>query len=160
YSYGGLMQLWVASARPKHLVALAPGNVVADTYRDISYPGGVPNVVFPPEWGVALQADWALASEQAVQEGGTTCLANVGTHDDPRNTLAVQQLQHPTDDAWHTTHSSVNFVRNIDVPLLGLRTWQDEETGSRQAHYWDQLDPEKTWLINSNGNHLVYEFSN
>lgn len=159
YSYAGIMQMWVAESRPRHLVALAPGNVVADTYRDISYPGGVPNVVFPPEWGVALQADWGLAAEQATREGDATCLANVGTHDDPTKTLAYQQLQHPTDDQWHHDHSLVDNAQNIDVPLLGVRTWQDEETGSRQAHYWDKLDPKRTWLLASNGNHLLYQFS-
>jgi putative CocE/NonD family hydrolase len=160
YSYAGIMQTWVATARPKHLVALAPGNIVADTYHDISYPGGVPNVVFPPEWGVALQADWALAAQKAIGEGDAQCLANVGLHDDVSKTLAVQQLEHPAYDAWHHDHSLVNYAKNIDVPVLGLRTWQDEETGSRQGDWINQLDPAKTWYLSSNGNHLVYQFSN
>ena len=159
YSYAGIMQTWIATERPKHLVALAPGNTVADTYRDISYTGGIPNVVFPPEWGFALQVDWGLASEQAVREGDSKCLTNVGTHDDPRTTLAYQQLQHPTWDDWHATHSFVTYAKNIDVPVLAVRTWQDEETGGRQAHWWDQLDPKTTWLLSSNGNHLLYQFS-
>ena len=39
YSYGGIMQAWVAAERPEHLVALTPANIVGDTYRDIGFPG-------------------------------------------------------------------------------------------------------------------------
>ncbi|WP_354698196.1 hypothetical protein DSM112329_03861 [Paraconexibacter sp. AEG42_29] len=161
YSYGGIMQLWVAAERPKHLVAITPANVVSDTYRDIGYPGGILNAVFPPEWGATLNVDWTLGMQRSSKAGDNECLGNYLAHAAPNNLnqLAVQIPQHPYDDQWHHDHSSINWVKDIDVPALGVRTWQDEETGSRQASYWDQLDPERTWLISSNGNHLVYQHS-
>lgn len=159
YSYGGIMQLWVASMRPQGLVATAPGNTVADTYRDIAYPGGVPNILFPSEWGVALQTDWVLAGAQAAQEGDATCLANWPLNHAKTDRVAEELLSHPFDGEWHHDHSAQNFTPNINVPVLGMRTWQDEETGGRQADYWSELDPRRTWLVNSNGNHLVYQSS-
>ncbi len=159
YSYAGIMQLWVASMRPKGLVATAPGNTVADTYRDIAYPGGVANILFPSEWGVALQTDWVLAGAQAAQEGDTTCLANWPLNHARTDSVAVELLSHPFDGQWHHDHSAANFTPQINVPVLGMRTWQDEETGGRQADYWSQLNPRRTWLVSSNGNHLVYQNS-
>ena len=161
YSYGGIMQMWIAALRPKGLVAATPSNVVADTYRDIAFPGGVFNNVFPPAWGVALQADWALAGQIAATEGDAKCMANV-----PRNAaqavpnaLALQILEHPLDDAYHREHSPGELAQQIDVPVLAVRTWQDEETGGRQDSWWEKTDPDKTWLVSSPGNHLLYQFS-
>ena len=80
YSYDGIMQLWVAAQRPKHLVAIGPGNVVSDTYRDIGFPGGIENVVFPAEWGASLNLDWAIAQINAIKQGDPACTANTVTH--------------------------------------------------------------------------------
>jgi putative CocE/NonD family hydrolase len=161
YSYAGIMQLWVASMRPKHLVAIGPGMPLADTYRDIGYPGGIPNVLFPPTWGAELNVDWALAYEDAVKIGDTQCLQNGVMHTLPNNlnTLAVQMLQHPTDDAWHYAHSAKNWTANINVPVFAVRDWQDEETGGRAAYYFNQLDPNKTWLLSTNGHHTMHQYS-
>lgn len=161
YSYGGIMQLWVAAERPKHLVAVSPANVVADTYRDIGYPGGILNSVFPPEWGAALNGDWATGAQKALPEGDTKCVANAAAHPalNAPFQLAAQIPQHPYDDAWHRSHSGVNWAQDIDVPAFVVQVWQDEETGPRAAEFWNRLDPERTWLFSSNGNHLIYQFS-
>ncbi len=161
YSYGGIMQLWTAAERPKHLVAATPANVVADTYRDIGYPGGIFNDVFPPEWGASLNVDWTLALQRATQSGDTACAAHYAAHVEGNNAnqLAVQIPQHPYDDGWHHDHSGLNWAQDIDVPVLAVHTWQDEETGPRGGEFWDRLDPDRTWLISSNGNHLVYQHS-
>jgi uncharacterized protein len=161
YSYGGIMQLWIAAMQPKGLVAATPSNVVADTYRDIGYPGGIFNNVFPPAWGVALQADWALAAATAATEGDSKCVANVARNavEAVPNALAVKIPQHPFDDAWHREHSPGELAERIEVPVLAVRTWQDEETGGRQDSWWEKTDPEKTWLVSSPGNHLVYSTS-
>src|SRR3712207_8106351 len=38
-SYPGITQLFVAAQRPKGLVAITPGHVFGDLYRDVPYPG-------------------------------------------------------------------------------------------------------------------------
>ncbi len=161
YSYGGIMQLWTAAERPKHLVAASPSNVVADTYRDIGYPGGIFNSVFPPEWGASLNADWTIALQRSTQAGDTECAAHYAAHvaGNNANQLAVQIPQHPYDDQWHHDHSGANWAKDIDVPVFVVRNWQDEETGGRQAEWFNQTDPEKTWVVNSSGNHLIYQYS-
>lgn len=161
YSYGGIMQLWVAAERPKHLVALTPSAVVADTYRDIGFPGGIFNVLFPPQWGAALNVDWTLAFRGAVEQGDTECAANYLPHGAQSipNQLALEQPQHPYDDDWHREHSVRNLVDRIDLPVLGVQSYQDEQTGPRGSAFWDQLDPEKTWLITTNGHHSMYAAS-
>lgn len=161
YSYGGIMQLWTAAERPKHLVAASPANVVADTYRDIGYPGGIYNTVFPPEWGASLNVDWTLAMQRAVRSGDTECAANYAAHalSNNLNQLAVQIPQHPFDDQWHHDHSGLNWAQDIQVPVFGVLNWQDEETGGRQASWYERTDPKKTWMTFSNGNHLIYQHS-
>lgn len=161
YSYAGIMQLWVASMQPKHLVAVGPGMPVVDTYRDIGFPGGILNAAFPPAWGAGLNADWAIAYRDALQIGDNKCLQHGTLHavQNNLNSLAVQIPQHPNDDAWHHAHSIKNWVSNINVPVFATQAWQDEQTGGRAGYYYDQLDPNKTWLIASNGHHTIHQYS-
>src|SRR3954468_3300171 len=49
-SYPGIAQTFVAPTRPPHLAAIAALSVVADTYRSLADPGGIPNIGFPREW--------------------------------------------------------------------------------------------------------------
>jgi putative CocE/NonD family hydrolase len=162
YSYGGIMQLWVAAQRPKHLVAIGPGNPVTDTYRDIGFPGGIENDVFPPEWGASLNADWSIAQRNAIEQGDSYCAQNTARHLSANNlnTLAIQMSQHPFLDQWHHDHSVINWTKNIDVPVFAVQSWQDEETGPHgEADYLSQLDPRRTWLIDTNGHHEMFETS-
>lgn len=161
YSYAGIMQLWVASMRPKYLVAAGPGMPVADTYRDIGFPGGIMNSVFPPEWSSLLNGDWALAYQDALELGDSACIQNGALHtaQNNLNSLAVQMVQHPTDDEWHYAHSPKNWTANINVPIFAVHDWQDEETGGRGAYYYNELNPDKTWLIASNGHHTMHQYS-
>jgi len=162
YSYGGIMQLWVAAQRPKNLVAIGPGNPVTDTYRDIGFPGGIENDVFPPEWGASLNADWSIAQRNAVEQGDTYCAQNTAKHLSANNlnTLAIQMSQHLFLDQWHHDHSVINWTKNIDVPVFAVQSWQDEETGSHgESDYLGQLNPNKVWLIQTNGHHEMFETS-
>lgn len=161
YSYAGIMQLWVASMKPKHLVAVGPGMPIGDTYRDIGFPGGIFNSNFPPVWGASLNADWAIAYRNAVEISDTKCIQHGALHaaQNNLNSLAIQIPQHPTVDSWHDAHSAMHWTKNIDVPLFGVLAWQDEQTGSRSAYYYNELDPEKTWLIASNGHHTIHQYS-
>ncbi len=132
YSYAGIMQLWVASMQPKHLVAVGPGMPVVDTYRDIGFPGGILNAAFPPAWGAGLNADWAIAYRDALQIGDNKCLQHGALHaaQNNLNSLAVQIPQHPNDDAWHHAHSIKNWVSNINVPVFATRPGKMNKQGA------------------------------
>lgn len=155
YSYGGIMQTWVAAARPKHLVAMGPGNVVADVYRDIAWPGGMLNTTFPPAWGAILNVSWKNAAQVAAEQGDPGCAQTVAKHyaASTNNTLLFQAKAHPWDDAWHYSHSVANLAKNIEVPTLGIQSFQDEEVGPRGGRFFDLLNPDKTWLVASPGYH-------
>ncbi|WP_139978271.1 CocE/NonD family hydrolase [Nocardioides litoris] len=161
YSYGGIMQAWVAAERPKHLVAITPANIVGDTYRDIGFPGGIYNTVFPPEWGLALNQDWLTGGQKAAADGDLACLATAAAHvpGNAGNQLAVQAPRHPFADGWHRSHSIAPRAGRINVPALVVQSWQDEETGGRGGHFFERMDPRKTWMISTNGHHLMYQFS-
>lgn len=119
------------------------------------------NALFPPQWGAALNADWTLAFRGAVEQGDAKCAPNYALHGAQSipNQLALEQPQHPFDDDWHRDHSVRNIVDRINVPVLGVQSYQDEQTGPRGSSFWDQLDPEKTWLITTNGHHSMYAAS-
>lgn len=161
YSYSGIMQLWVASMNPKHLVAAAPGMPVADTYRDIAYPGGIMNATFPSVWGASLNADWALAAAQALEEGDLTCLLNFSTGlvGNNLNSVALELLRNPLDNQWHFERSPINRVDSIRVPVFAVQSMQDEQTGARQSYWFNRMDPSRTWLISTNGHHTMYQHS-
>jgi predicted acyl esterase len=158
FSFAGIMQLFTAENRPKGLTAIAPGMVVADTYRDIGFPGGILNNGFPPLWDVALHASWAQAGPQAAQDGDAECLANIARHqveNEPYSLLA-QGLQHQHLDDWHRTRSASTHLDRIDVPVLGMSAAQDEQVGPRGGLAFDQLDPKRTWTVETNGYHGMY----
>lgn len=157
-SFAGIMQLWVAAEQPPHLVSIAPGQVVVDTYRDVGYPGGIPNNTFPPLWMAAMQLDWAEAGQLAMSDGDAECGVNLASHNAlnlPDNFI-VNGFMHQTDDDWHEQRSMRNRLGLIEVPVLGMQSWQDEQTGPRGGHHFDYLNPETSWIVSVNGQHGMY----
>ena len=161
YSFAGIMQLFTAGNRPEGLAAIAPGMVVADTYRDVGFPGGILNAVFPPAWAAVLHASWAQAAPQAQADGDTDCLANISRHqaENVPHSLVIQGAQHTTRDQWHLDRSPNRILHRIDVPVLGMTAWQDEQTGPRGGLAFDRLNPDMTWTIGTNGHHGMYQHS-
>lgn len=161
FSFAGIMQLFTAIHRPEGLKAIAPGMAISDTYRDIGFPGGILNNGFPPLWDVALHQTWASAATQAQQESDTECLANIAVHqvaNEPYS-LLVQGPQHLYLDDWHRTRSSIDDLRRINVPVLGIGVDQDEQVGPRGILSFERTDPSLTWTITSNGYHGLYQDS-
>ncbi len=159
WSYAGLSQVLTASTRPPHLKAIAPGMAVTDPWRDVGFPGGVTNTLFPGLWWEYIQAEWANAAQTAKAEGDVRCLANIARHEALSQTSSppadLEQYPYPTTrpgyDAfpWRQTHL-------IDIPVLSMVAWEDEATGPRAGYYQDTLDPSKTYLIGTNGEHDSY----
>ena len=161
FSYAGISQLLVAAQRPEGLAAIAPGMVVSDMYRDVGYPGGIANAGFPAAWEAALHLSWAQAAQQAQAEGDAECLANIASH----QVLGVPEgvvltgFAHPYDDAFFRSRSPQAGLRRIDVPVLGAAAWQDEQTGPRGVLAFDRTDPDRTWVVGTNGIHGMYAAS-
>jgi putative CocE/NonD family hydrolase len=158
FSYAGISQLLTAAQRPKGLVAVAPGMVVSDMYRDVGYPGGIANAGFPVAWEAALHASWAQALPQARADGDAECVADVARHQalGLPDGVVLTGFQHPYDDTFFRTHSPEAGLSRIDVPVLGEMAWQDEQTGPRGGLAFDRLDPDRTWVVGSNGIHGMY----
>lgn len=59
---------------------------------------------------------------------------------------------------WQAREPGANAA-NIDVPVFGCLTWQDDEVSSRGSSYLSRLDPAHTWVVASNGYHGMCEIS-
>lgn len=161
FSYAGISQPLVAAQRPKGLVAVAPGMVVSDMYRDVGYPGGIANAGFPAAWEAALHLSWAQALPQARIDGDAECAANVAAHQalGVPNGVVLTGFAHPYDDDFFRAHSPERGLSRIDVPVLGELAWQDEQTGPRGGLAFGRLDPRTTWTVGTNGIHGMYAAS-
>ncbi|MCP2288866.1 CocE/NonD family hydrolase [Nocardia amikacinitolerans] len=157
YSYSGYNQLWTAAQRPSGLRAITPSKNVADPYRDVGYPCGIQNIGFPAEWWSEFPAIWQRAAQQAEDlDGDTECAAIVA-----QNTTNAQRpdidltrwLADPFYGPSYARRSAMLHTSRIDVPALGTQSWQDEQVGPRTGYYEETMNPEKMWLISSNGDH-------
>jgi putative CocE/NonD family hydrolase len=143
----------VAELRPPHLVAISPESTIADVYRDVAFPGGIPNVGFATQW-YGLQSAY---SAENLATGDATCLANYAQHtvtNLPKNVVLDQQ-EHPFDDAFWQKRSLAPGFSRIDVPALAFSQFGDEQVGSRVTEQLSQLDPSRTWIVFTNGNHFT-----
>lgn len=163
YSYPGIMQLFVAGHRPPHLKAIAPSNVIFDLYRDVGSPGGIPNGAFTALFTAQQQAPGLQGLFAAMEQEDPECFSNYLASRAAYNSFAVDGVQSPHIDGafgWHD-RSPMATAAQIDVPVLNINYWQDEQTGSRlgglleAGGLLDVLNPETTWTVMSNGHHDV-----
>lgn len=161
YSYPGIMQLFTAGQQPAHLKAIAPSNVIFDLYRDVGSPGGIPNGAFTALFTAQQQAPGALGIFEAIAQADPECFANYLANRTAYQSFAVEGVQSPHIDGsfgWHE-RSPATTAANINVPVLHINYWQDEQTGSRLGGLLEPggllsvLDLNKTWSVMSNGNH-------
>ena len=158
-SFPGLMQPGVAALRPTGLAAIAPWQIVDDLYRDVAYPGGLSNAEFGPFWGFADQPNASTQSAvQGTEAGDTQCpqsAAEQATVNPPSN-IVVAGLQHPFIDSFWNSKTIGAAASNINVPVFGCETWQDDEVGSLPTWtLWPRLDPTRTWVVTANGYHAM-----
>jgi putative CocE/NonD family hydrolase len=158
-SYPGITQLFVAAQRPKGLVAIAPGHVFGDLYRDVPYPGGILNETFAGGWSLAVQPTGSYPqAASGVAAGDQQCVANQAEHaPNARYNPFVQAFEHLYDDELFRTRSPYEFADRIDVPVLLVEAWQDEQVGSRAANLSERFSDDIPWrLLASNGDHGEY----
>lgn len=161
YSYPGIMQLLTAGQQPPHLKAIAPSNVIFDLYRDVGTPGGIPNGVFTALFTVQQQAPGALGLPDALVQEDPECVANHLANRLAYQSIIVDGVQSPHIDGdfgW-LERSPLSTASQINVPVLTINVWQDEQTGSRIGGLLEPggllsvLGLETTWTVMSNGNH-------
>jgi uncharacterized protein len=163
-SYPGIAQTFVAPTRPPHLAAIAPLSVVADTYRSLADPGGIPNTGFPREW--AKERDdaarpygqgWERAIVDAGGVNGLQCAENQLLR--RQNTGLVDLFDtHPFRDPVDLADELAPglIAGNIDVPVFMGGAWQDEQTGGQSSLIWKNLTglTGKVKLFSTNGTHV------
>lgn len=135
-SYSGFEQLRVASLGPEPLVAIAPGAPIADIYRDVAAPGGIPNTLLPAAFsglilagGVQLSGGelWGMDEDPDL---ASRCLRHQAERaTDPTGWPGTQFFAHRWDDDHVRERSPANH--DIALPMLVLSAWQDELLGPR-----------------------------
>ncbi len=161
WSWAGMSQLATASERPAHLKAIAPGMVLTDPRSDSWAIGGVPSQGFVTGWWQYLHSRWLSVRHSAEAEGDTQCLARVDQNfedgEKRENNLPTLLIQHPLRDAVIDARRIYDRVDRIQVPVLSMEAFQDEATTVRANYFHDLLEPSKLWLVQTNGNHDLYE---
>ncbi|MEA2495189.1 MAG: uncharacterized protein QOJ29_3100 [Thermoleophilaceae bacterium] len=156
-SFPGLMQPGVAALHPAGLDAIAPWQIVDDVYRDVAYPGGVPDGEFGAFWGLGDQPAASNSSVlQGTAAGDSQCAQGEAEQltVNPTTNIFVAGYQHPYRDSYWSLRTTGAAASKINVPAFGCATWQDDEVGSRSTWtLWPRLDPRRTWVVTANGYH-------
>lgn len=167
-SYPGITQLFVAGQplepgsdpkTPEGLVAIVPGHVFGDLYRDVPFPGGIENVTFAAGWSAGrIYEPFTSPMEHYQDTQDQRCMANAAEHvtNPPQNPF-VKSLYNQYDGPLFKERSPWYFADNIDVPTMLVQSWQDEQVGSRAVNLTERFAPDLTWrMIATNGDHGEY----
>ena len=151
-SYPGHTQIYVASARPRHLKAIAAGATTASTYREVWRPGGMFNHAFIGGWAFSDRDEGA---QRRAEWGDTECdLEKAKTY--TRNTY-YEVLEHPLLNDWWQNRDPENYVGRINVPTLLVQAWQDHQTQiSGPLRLFRELNAPKKHILLQPGGHGVY----
>ncbi|MBI3118735.1 MAG: CocE/NonD family hydrolase, partial [Candidatus Hydrogenedentes bacterium] len=158
-SWPGISQLYVAAQQPEGLVAIVPGHVFSDLYRDVAFPGGIMNVTFDSYWSLARVYEGYLTGPLYYSEtNDEQALTNqLGHLPNILMNPVIRVLTHQYDDAFFHERSNWYFADQIRVPTFLIQAWQDEQVGSRAAEMIEQFDPSLTWrFAAANGDHAEY----
>lgn len=154
-SYGAVMGLLVA-AEPgveQHLDAVVAAHPMLDLYRDVLYPGGIPNATVPASF--TGHQNWFSTTGAASAMDGT-CVANVAARGPSvANQTPVIAATHPFDDATMRERSPGERLSDIDVPVFTAIAWQDDTLGSRPAEILSRLDVPYRAIV-GNGHHQLW----
>jgi putative CocE/NonD family hydrolase len=161
WSWAGMSQVATAEYRPPHLKAIAPGMVMTDPRLGSWDMGGIPSPGFVTGWWQFLHSRWLAVRRSAVAANDSRCIVQVDRNyaaaQDPAVNLTSQLLRHPLRDHWIDQRTILNGVGRIDVPVLSMEAFQDEIVPPRGIYYQRLLDPRKVWLVQTNGDHDLYD---
>ena len=163
HSYSGITGTLIAETQPPHLVATSVSGLVDDLYRGVTYPGGIFNGLFPPEWNLGVRPAYDVlgGSAQGIVRNlrdrpalAQQCAANILTH---RRNVVDDPLVHgttQTDNEWFRARSLITQVSLLNAPYQATGAFQDEQTGPRFEHLWEQIPaglPKR--MLMTNGEH-------
>jgi putative CocE/NonD family hydrolase len=161
WSWAGMSQLATAAEQPPHLKAIVPGMALTDPRSDSWAIGGVPSQGFITGWWMFLHSRWLTVRRSAEAEHDTACVTqadkNYENAEKPDQNLPTLLIRHPLRDAWIDERTILPRMDRIRVPVLSMEAFQDEATTARAGYYHDRLNPQQLWLIQTNGNHDLYE---
>ncbi len=157
-SWPGLTQLFVASTQPPSLDAIVAGSVVGDFYRDVFYPGGIPNVGFAHIWAAGRDVENAWPSRRkeiaALAKTDPLCAENQALRGQNVSLLETIKQQPYDGNFWQGRSADVSKIK---VPTLLVVSWQDAQVGSRPAILYEQFSPgTPVRLVGVNGFHQYY----
>jgi uncharacterized protein len=157
-SYPGITQLFVASAKPPGLAAIAPMSVIGSTDSTL-LPGGILNDGFAVSWVtnvLAKAVPYGQGWEQKrVDEGDTVCAENQLLHSQLIDNVAqARQITYYVPQE-HDRFNPTTFIDKIEVPVLLTGSWQDEQTGPYFFMLFDKFKSSPSVrLIATNGVHI------
>lgn len=161
WSWAGMSQVATASNRPAHLKAIAPGMALTDPRSDSWAIGGVPSYAFVTTWWQFLHSRWLAVRQSAAAGHDRRCVAqadrNYAASETPAVNLPSQLLRHPLRDNWIDRRTILDRADQINVPVLSMEAFQDEATTVRAGYYQGKLDPGRLWLVQTSGNHDLYQ---
>jgi putative CocE/NonD family hydrolase len=159
-SYPGITQAFVAAEQPDALKAIVPGNIFADLYRDVPFPGGMMNVTFAGAWSAQRVYEGNLYGPvHTLETGDDHCLTNQQQHvTNPASNPLLLLLQEQYDTPTYRERSPWEFADRIDVPMFLIESWQDEQVGSRGTHLLERFRTDEVpWkFLGTNGDHGEY----
>ena len=121
-SYLTVMQWRVAELNPPHLAAINPWEGWTDTYRELTYHGGIPETFFWPY----IQVRW-------------------GASDHPVEDLWRETREHPFFDAFW--ESKAARLDRIKVPAFIIASWSDHGLHTRGTlEGFKKISSERKWL--------------
>ncbi|HVJ86585.1 MAG TPA: CocE/NonD family hydrolase, partial [Caulifigura sp.] len=159
-SWPGLTQLYVASTQPPSLDAIVAGSVVGDFYRDVFYPGGIPNIGFGHLWPGGRDAEnaWPTRRREVNELVKIDPVAAANQALRGQNINLVETIRkHPEYDDYWTRRSAERLVSRIKVPVLQVVSWQDPQVGGRPAtlvEHYAESTPVR--LVGVNGFHQYW----
>jgi len=151
-SYSGITALHIASKYGRGresgrwngtLAALSANMIAGDLYRDVVFPGGVPNAIFPVAWtkGIRPAAD-AAGTFSGLEARDEICAQNLANRSakNPSEDPVVWYTKRRDGPTWHS-RSTIDDIDDIDVPTYISHAWQDEQSGPRAGvTVYDALD--------------------
>jgi putative CocE/NonD family hydrolase len=161
-SYSGYSQFYVAATQPPSLDAIAPGMPVGDFYRDTGRPGGILNNTFAAAW--ASSRDESARHDNAgrgdslerIDNGDQNCLENQYLRPNNRPTAGRLRNELFVTD-FYRDRAPWNLVDQVEVPVLLVTSWQDEQVGSRATRLHERFpDDILVRYAGGNGDHGFY----
>jgi predicted acyl esterase len=161
-SYSGISQLFAAGTRPPHLSAVAPMSVTTDIYRDTGYPGGIFNDGFALSWvkdrvsdaEPAPQGGQNWARRMITDFNDAQCLANQKLRLQTQNVLDLIDNNPFRTPRIFDDRSPGEWMKRIDVPVMLMGQFQDEQTGANFVNSLTKLNGNpNVWINMQNGVH-------